>query len=77
MKIQTHDKGVRSLSGRCSSNASTTQLAMIVRYGHSIIKRVCLRIKLSSENINNDDGPLPELPPIPPIPPPLPPTPPN
>lgn len=33
-----------------------------------MMKRVCLLIKLSSENINNDDGPLPVPPELPMVP---------
>ena len=47
---------------------------MIKGYGHSIMKRVWRRIKLSSENIKSEDGPRPvgvepgSWPPIPPGP---------
>lgn len=56
---------VLSLSGKCSSSANTTQLAMIVnntaysKGGHSMMNRVYFLIGLSSVRINNDVGPPP------------------
>lgn len=54
---------VRSLSGKCCSDAITRQLAMIVTRivysngGHSIMNRISLRSGWSSANRNNDVGP--------------------
>ena len=53
---------VLSCLGRCSSRASTTQFAMMVirtaysNGGHSIMKRVCLRMQFSSLRIKRDVG---------------------